>query len=1276
MLTLKIIFTYLFYSYLLFFSMAPTFADTSCNIFSQLANESGGSGVCLDKGDISCFVGNIIKGTIQPTITAVTPLGIPRDSTLDLLINGIKTNFTSASSVTVADLTVNKTTTLSPTQIVANVTVPASVVTGMHDVLVSTNTESARGGCLEITERVATPQLLSISPTQVKAGFKGTATLYGTNTHFTPESKVNLGAGITATVTEVISPTQLQISMEVATTATGFHDLQVTTDSEIAKDNQIAGPLLVTSFSGLPSITTVEPASGQQGTPITLTISATNTHFLASTSEVAFSGEGITVKSVTVQNETTLQATLDIAENATPNFRDIFVKTASEIASGLNLFSVAPCNTSPCSPQPSLHLSASKVAEQSPSGTVIGTFSTTPVGEYRYELQENSEGRFKIVGSELQVADGSLLKTGNYSIQVGATNADLSLNEVFTIVVATVNQPPSNDDPLLKPGPDDTGNPDDTDNEPGPDDEIQDQQDQPVTSGIDENSNGTGTPLPGTPEPEELTLPVIPDLTTPISAPENQSDSTPENPIPPPTSDEPPEDIPIDDEPAPPVEIVSPQPNGEVESPSNENESAYGNPATTPGSEVTVPSCVPNQTLALRPAKQQVTLTTFQDPLTLTFTGGQGEIKISQQPDPAVVSESLDFPEAGKIQLTLTPTSQGGNTHLTLKDCAGSRAEIEVAVKKPTPLQPATQKITLSEKDPLITLSFTGDCQAKLVQPPDLQIVTVEETSFSPERGTQVKLAARQSGTTQFTLEDCAGNRAETQVQVMFREPVPLQPETQDITLFEKEPPITLLFTGECQAKLAQAPDPKKITLTLEEHSFPPQGGAQIKLVAREAGDSKPLIITDTCGHQATVNFSIKPFSLCSEDETMSQSQTMDIILVEDEAPVTQWFSGGYTNRRLAQAPDGQVVALEAVTFPELGGISLTFVPRSAGETQLKLKTGDCSEATANVKVFKPRTLNHLCWLDQKMDGTCSDTSNPLRVLAPNALAINRKGDYVETTTYFSTAQLDTNNGALSLFSAIDESHVGQSANLLLVADIEEDDEIPYDLMYDGKMWYSWDGNFAHLTVTKVYEQLPHLLEINEIIPLENLKGFTTIYIGYQLENGDIVFNGQNPLLFKGGSALRVLPQGEMTHSSARFDGFLSTLSHPQPSVDLTASPTETVTLAMTITVEKEHVGQAASIILVLARWHNDEVDFLNYAGADEKGRWYSWDGKELGNLKALHSVDKLSESFQFQKPFSLKEVPAEMLNGEFTVYVGYRLGNGVVIFSGLEPLQFRISGD
>jgi hypothetical protein len=95
-----------------------------------------------------------------------------------------------------------------------------------------------------------------------------------------------------------------------------------------------------------------------------------------------------------------------------------------------------------------INLSNLSVGENAAPGTVIGLLSTTDpdAGDsHTYSLLENADGRFQVVGNQIQVLDGSrfdLTQSASHIITVQVTDAEgLSTTQQFTIALTDTTAP-------------------------------------------------------------------------------------------------------------------------------------------------------------------------------------------------------------------------------------------------------------------------------------------------------------------------------------------------------------------------------------------------------------------------------------------------------------------------------------------------------------------------------------------------------------------------------------------------------------------------------------------------------------------------------------------------------------------------------------------------------------------------------------------------------------------------------------------------------------------
>lgn len=120
--------------------------------------------------------------------------------------------------------------------------------------------------------------------------------------------------------------------------------------------------------------------------------------------------------------------------------------TVDSVASNSVALDVRAGNLAPTD----IALSAASVAENATNGTVIGALSATDpdqVSGHVFSLVNDAGGRFSISGSNLVVANGSLLNyeaASSHGITVRATDADgLTFDKAFTIAVTNANEAPT-----------------------------------------------------------------------------------------------------------------------------------------------------------------------------------------------------------------------------------------------------------------------------------------------------------------------------------------------------------------------------------------------------------------------------------------------------------------------------------------------------------------------------------------------------------------------------------------------------------------------------------------------------------------------------------------------------------------------------------------------------------------------------------------------------------------------------------------------------------------
>ncbi|HYG77676.1 MAG TPA: VWA domain-containing protein [Planctomycetota bacterium] len=320
--------------------------SSATDAYGQISDGTGGVLLKRDKFDSAALTAaaeNLTAGGIFPSVVQTLPLQAPAGTTLDLLIQGQNTNFDASSTVSFSNtaITVNSVSVRSPIELSANITIGTGALTAPSDVTVKTANESAVGvRVFKVNEPTSSPLLLSVSPFRGERGSTLTVTMLGVNTSFTNTSTVSFGdQGITVTAVNALSLTTLQATIEIAPDA-AVEFRTVTVDGL----TQRAAFRVASAPPAFPLIRSILPSAITPGETLDLLLTGENTAFTAE-STASFSGSGLTVNSVTLVSPTELRVNVTAALDAPPTFRDVFVTTAGNVVSGLQLLKVI--NTAP-----------------------------------------------------------------------------------------------------------------------------------------------------------------------------------------------------------------------------------------------------------------------------------------------------------------------------------------------------------------------------------------------------------------------------------------------------------------------------------------------------------------------------------------------------------------------------------------------------------------------------------------------------------------------------------------------------------------------------------------------------------------------------------------------------------------------------------------------------------------------------------------------------------------------------------------------------------------
>jgi Bacterial Ig-like domain len=249
------------------------------------------------------------------------------------------TVFSFGSGVSVNSFVVN-----SATQATVNVTVSPTTALGYRTVSATTGTESA--SLTNGFQVVAGPAYVSaVAPTSGRQNQTGLLVqISGIETHWTATTPtVDLGQGVTVTNIQVISDTNMTVTVNISPTAiVQVNNVTVTTLGEVAS---LAAGFRINP--GIPTFQSASPNSAHQGDTLNVIIGSLYSHFINTVTTADF-GANITVNSVTVNSATqaTVNITLDPA--AAVGTRTITMATTTttlgvtttETVTGLNAFTI------------------------------------------------------------------------------------------------------------------------------------------------------------------------------------------------------------------------------------------------------------------------------------------------------------------------------------------------------------------------------------------------------------------------------------------------------------------------------------------------------------------------------------------------------------------------------------------------------------------------------------------------------------------------------------------------------------------------------------------------------------------------------------------------------------------------------------------------------------------------------------------------------------------------------------------------------------------------
>ena len=273
------------------------------------------------------------------------------------------------------------------------------------------------------------PSIISISPSSGTRGQTLDVNIYGTN--FSGATSVYFsGTNIWVNSFDVISSTEIQANIHIYQTAQlGPNDVSVTSPYGTGEGEKLF------TVAGMPSIRSLSPATGSQGSFVDVTILGEGFYGVTS---VSF-GSGITVapdyQVISEYVPVTIIATISISSTATLGTRNVTVTTTHGVATGSGLFTVTAATPGPVvsSVTPKFGL-LGQTEEVSIKGS---GFTGTPTVSFGAGITINSVTL--ISSNEIQatiiISSGAVLGWRDVSVTIGGvTGVGIDLFDVYTLI--------------------------------------------------------------------------------------------------------------------------------------------------------------------------------------------------------------------------------------------------------------------------------------------------------------------------------------------------------------------------------------------------------------------------------------------------------------------------------------------------------------------------------------------------------------------------------------------------------------------------------------------------------------------------------------------------------------------------------------------------------------------------------------------------------------------------------------------------------------------------
>jgi hypothetical protein len=303
---------------------------------AALANTGNYTLTATTGGEVATLLNAFVVQPGTPLVLSSAPASGQQQGAVIFTILGQFTQWDPTTQVSFGTgVTISQVNVTSPNSITVNAAVQPTTYVGFRTLTVTTGSQ-----VLPLPNAfyvLPGPAAVSgLSPAQAAQGQTLNVVVTGTNTNFMQNvTAASFGFGVTVNSVNVTSPTSATVNITVSASATpGLNTVTMTTLGETATDTNA-----FTITQATPELTYINPSGGYQSQSLTnVAVTGLSTHFNGTT--VFNFGSAIIVTPVSIKSATS--ATVDLAISPTASVGPVTVTatTGTEIATGVNLFTV------------------------------------------------------------------------------------------------------------------------------------------------------------------------------------------------------------------------------------------------------------------------------------------------------------------------------------------------------------------------------------------------------------------------------------------------------------------------------------------------------------------------------------------------------------------------------------------------------------------------------------------------------------------------------------------------------------------------------------------------------------------------------------------------------------------------------------------------------------------------------------------------------------------------------------------------------------------------